>query len=430
VGAVTACGGDDDGGDDEGGGSSQTPRECEPANTFTCVGANNCRGVQICNRDGTWGSCSCGASGAGQGGSGSGVGQAGGDGGGPGVPADGGGIAGAGGEAGAGAAGDGTAGDGSAGAAGDGEAGSDAPDEGDEDCDNNADDDDDGDVDCADDDCGERICARTAPSGWDGPAVFFAGEDLPDECPNAYDDELARGGLAATAEDADCDTCSCSPSSPDCASFLTFSFGEDDDCGGVTCPASVSASCIEVTPGCLEDVTTAYLEPQIPNGVTSCSPSGQSPSLPDAEWTEEVLACAADGLDRGGCSSNSVCAPALPDDATLCILREGDHDCPDSGPYTERAVIYTDIEDDRTCSDCECDHDCDYDWQVFAIGDTTCETPQLSLSSENACAPVSPISGDIRLGVEIGGTGDCEPSGGEPSGGVSEAGAITVCCDG
>lgn len=427
--AVSGCGGDDDGGGGDsggGGGGSQGPRECEPANTFTCVGANGCRGVQACNRDGTWGTCSCGSSGGAQGG-GSGVGAPGTDGGDPGAIGDGGVVAGAGGEAGAGAAGDGSAGAGEAGDGSAGAAGSDAP-PGDEDCDNNADDDDDGDVDCADDDCDNRVCARNAPTDWDGPVVLYL-DDLPDECPNAFDDELARGGLSAAGGDAECDTCSCSASSADCATFLNFSFGYEDDCSGVVCPSSVSASCISVPPGCLSGSTTAYFEPKLPSGLDSCEPSGQTPSISDAEWQDEALACGTDGLERGGCASGSVCAPPLPDGAALCIMRSGDRECPGSGPYTERTVFYTEIEDTRTCSDCECAQDCDYTWYTFASADTTCETPLVTLDSvDGECAAVTPSGGAVRVGVDIAGNGDCAASGGEPQGSVSEAGAFTVCC--
>jgi hypothetical protein len=66
---------------------------------------------------------------------------------------------------------------------------------------------------------------------------------------------------------------------------------------------------------------------------------------------------------------------------------------------------------------------------VFAPGDTSCATPLLSLSSQDQCAAVSPSAGAIRLGVVIDGSGDCDASGGEPEGGVTESDAITVCCD-
>jgi hypothetical protein len=431
------CGGDDDGG---GGGNGNGPAmtECEPANSFSCVGSNGCEGVQICNRDGTWGSCNCGPSGQsgngpiiGQGGNGPG-GEAG-----DGEPGDGG-AAGAPGttDAGPGAAGDGAggaAGDGAGGAAGDGAGGAGSGAGGsaagdDEDCDNGEDDDGDGDVDCADEDCDERTCAREAPDGWLGPAVLFEG-DVPDDCPNAYDDELARGGLSANADDADCDTCSCSPASPDCAANLRFSVGEDDSCGGTVCETALSASCINWSPSCLDGLSTAYLETEIGSGGSGCTPSAQSPSLPDAEWDDPMLACGADGLERNGCAAGRVCAPPLPDGAALCIVRSGDRACP-SGAYSDRTVYYTDFDDNRSCSACECDQDCDYAWNVYQSTDTTCAmSPELTLVGEDQCEPVTPTSDALRIGVEIEGTGACDSSGGDPQGSVSEDGAVTVCCD-
>ena len=428
---LSACGGDDDGGgDDESSGGGNAPgTECQPSNTFKCVGARGCQGIQICNTNGTWGSCSCGGSAGQSGGSGSGAATGGrgvvdpGDGGMVGPGEVDGGLAGAGGagEAGSGAGAGGAGGDGEAGAGG-------SASSGDEDCDNNEDDDGDGDVDCADDDCDSRVCARNAPTDWDGPVVLYL-DDLPDECPKAFDDELARGGLSASGDDAECDTCSCSASSADCATFLNFSFGYADDCSGVVCPSSVSASCISVPPGCLSGSATAYFEPKLPSGLDSCEPSGQTPSISDAEWQDEALACGTGSLERGGCASGSVCAPPLPDGAALCIMRSGDRECPGSGPYTERTVFYTEIEDTRACSDCECAQDCDYTWYTFASADTTCETPLVTLSSvDEECAAVTPSGGAVRVGVDIAGNGDCAASGGEPEGSVSEAGAFTVCC--
>lgn len=433
VGAL-GCGGDDDGG---GGGGAAMPTECQPANSFSCVGSNGCSGVQICNRDGTWGSCNCGASGS-QGGSSPSTGQ-----GGRGGPSDGGdggvGTAGGASEAGAsGAAGDGSggaAGDGSAGAAeagsggegGAGAGGSSASPE-DEDCDNGEDDDLDGDVDCADDDCSDRICAREAPDGWLGPAVLFE-NDVPDDCPSDYGDELARGGLSASADDASCDTCTCSPSSPDCASNLRFSVGADDACGGTVCETALSASCVSWSPACLAGLSTAYVETKLPSGAATCSPSAQTPSLPDAEWADPMLACGSNGLERDGCAAGRLCAPPLPDGAALCIVRAGDRACP-SGAYADRTVYYTDFDDTRSCTACACDQDCAYAWHVYQSTDTSCAmSPVLTLNGENQCAPITPTADAVRIGVAIAGTGICDASGGAPQGSVIEDGAVTVCCD-
>ena len=301
------------------------------------------------------------------------------------------------------------------------------PASGDEVCDNGVDDDGDGAADCADNDCGDRTCARVAPDGWQGPAVLFAG-DVPAKCAGAYKSELARGGTAPAADPALCDTCSCTPSSPSCASFLDFSVGGTSGCGGVTCSASVSASCSPLSSPCLDGLSTGYVETRLPNGLSSCSPSSQSAELPDSTWDGAMLACGTGDLQRGGCGDNRVCAPPLPAGAALCVVRTGSHQCP-SGPYSERQLYYTGIDDTRDCSACACDHDCGYAWEIYDAGDTSCSTPLLTLNDAEQCVQVTPSAGAIRVGVDISGSGACMPTGGDATGDVAARDPVTVCCD-
>jgi len=403
--ALAGCGGD------KKGGPAAPAAECSPGTSFTCVGRNGCPGRQLCNINSTWAECACTTS------SPSGAGSSGGA------------VAGAG----AGAPDGGSTGPSTRpprGGGGDGGTPPDPnppPNSGDEICDNGIDDDGDGAADCADNDCSDRTCARQAPDGWQGPAVLFAGAP-PEACPAAYADELAHGGTAPAADPALCDACTCTPASPACASFLDFSVSATSGCGGVTCSASVSASCSALSSPCLDSQSTGYVETKVPSGLSGCTPSGQSAELPEATWDGAMLACGTGTLLRGGCGQNRVCAPALPKGAALCIVRSGDQACP-AGPYSERQVYFTGIDDSRDCSACACDHDCGYQWEIYDAADTSCASPLLTLNDAEQCVQVTPTSGTIRVGVDITGSGACTPSGGASTGDVTARDPVTVCCD-
>jgi hypothetical protein len=91
-------------------------------------------------------------------------------------------------------------------------------------------------------------------------------------------------------------------------------------------------------------------------------------------------------------------------------------------------VYFTDVDDTRDCSACQCAHDCSYTWRVFDAADTTCQTPLLTLTEPNECRAVTPATGKIRVGATIAGSGACAPSGGTASGAAQGSSPITVCC--
>jgi hypothetical protein len=133
-------------------------------------------------------------------------------------------------------------------------------------------------------------------------------------------------------------------------------------------------------------------------------------------------------LRRGGCSPGNVCAPQAPFSGPFCIVKQGDVPCP-SGPYTDRRVYFTAVDDTRKCSDCSCGSDCSYSWKIFDDADTSCaQTPLATKTSAGECVTVTPSSGKIRVGAAISGTGTCTPGGGQPTGTTSASGPVTACC--
>ena len=264
---------------------------------------------------------------------------------------------------------------------------------GSEDCDNGRDDDGDGDPDCADSDCAARACVQEAPDGWDGPVLLREGEH-PADCDGNYPDPVLSGGTAVVGGAATCSSCSCGGASSACATFLNFGSGATTDCSGVTCSASISSACAELASPCLANLTTGYLEPQLPVAPGNCAPSAQTPDVQAASWSAQMLGCApAREFAPAGCDRGELCAPsASEDDGALCVYHDGDLPCP-AGAYRDRRTYFTEWNDTRGCSECACAHDCSYSWRTYAAGDTACATPLVTLTSPDQCAAVTRSTG-------------------------------------
>jgi hypothetical protein len=104
-------------------------------------------------------------------------------------------------------------------------------------------------------------------------------------------------------------------------------------------------------------------------------------------------------------------------------------DCP-AGPYSDKRVYYTKIDDQRNCSACSCGSDCSYQWQVFADSDTSCGSgPVDSATSAGACLSAGTLSAsNVVLGMTASGSGGCTPSGGDPTGSAQAKSPYTACC--
>lgn len=296
-------------------------------------------------------------------------------------------------------------------------------------CDNGRDDDGDGDIDCADDDCSDRSCHGAAPADWSGPISMRNSDGAAPSCEGAFGERVLEAGSQPSAAGAECSTCSCSPSGSACAAFVDFSTGSEAGCGGSSCTTSVNQSCSEIMPPCLTGQSSAYLGTKLASGSGTCSPSNQTPKLPDVKWTKRAALCRGPDAQRGGCEMGRVCVAKPSKDAKLCVYREGEHDCP-AQMYTHRELYYRDVDDTRSCSACKCSGpNCSYTWSVFNAADTSCQSPIIKLTSAGQCVQVNPNADKLRVGATIEGDGACSASGGESSGGVSGSEPVTVCCE-
>jgi hypothetical protein len=398
--------------------------ECSSGTSFSCIGSVGCMGMQMCV-SGKLTACDCSRNATGGGTAGTNGGNTSGgngtSGGGGNKPADGGGTPTTPADAGSGNA----PMDGSTmttpppkDAGGNNNTGN-------EDCSNGVDDDGDGKIDCADSECGAWICAANAPTGWTGPSLLYEGDAKPPACDGSYGTIAMRGGTAASGDAAQC-TCTCSGGGS-CASFLAFASGAQGNCSDAACVANVDTSCTELSSSCLS-TATSYVQTRLPPGSTSCAAPTQSTSIGDANWAKYALACSPGSAPRrGGCDPGNVCAPPTPFAGHFCIVKQGDQACP-SGPYTDRHVYYTAIDDTRDCTACTCDQDCSYSWKIYDDADTSCATPLATKTAAGECVSVTPASGKIRVGVAMSGAGSCMQNGGTATGSVSASDPYTACC--
>ncbi|WP_437916425.1 hypothetical protein WME73_17550 [Sorangium sp. So ce302] len=334
-----------------------------------------------------------------------------------------------------------------------------------EDCANGADDDGDGQIDCADPACGDFVCTAAVPEGWSGYFALFDGEPAMDPgCPT----EFAAGppfvgNRSLSAPPASC-TCSCGPaegqacdpvdgititvadapcgSEPHCLFPLATPGWAAQVCRGpdgvfsdrLTCGPSSNAECSATTGApCAVSVSVS---PLAASG-GECAPSAVQVQRPDPRWTRLGRACAAAEPLGRGCNLGQVCAPkpAAPFEGGLCIARDGDAACP-PGPYTERRVFFTDIEDSRGCDDdCACGAPsggtCPTTVALYSdVQLHTCATQVTELPA-GSCVDLEDNPSVVgrkvtSLGAPTGGA--CRPSGGTPSGEARGASPRTFCC--
>ncbi|XXX81291.1 hypothetical protein WMF30_21255 [Sorangium sp. So ce134] len=336
-----------------------------------------------------------------------------------------------------------------------------------EDCSNGADDDGDGLVDCADPACGDFVCTAAVPEGWSGYFALFDGEPAMDPgCPAAFaEGQPFVGNRGLSAPPASC-ACSCGPpegqecgaleevqitvadapcgSAPFCewplmkieAWMPNACAGPDGVFGeGVTCAPSDECDARPEAHPCVASVSATAI--MATGG--ACAPNPVQIEREDPRWTRLGRACAADAQAGQGCNVGRVCVPKppAPFEGGLCIAKDGDNACP-PGAYTERHVLFTDIEDDRSCKDdCACGEPsmgtCPTTITLYSDDRTdTCTTRLIDLQA-GGCEDLEgnpTIVGRKAMSPGAPTGGACAPSGGTATGEARGAAPRTFCCQG
>lgn len=159
-------------------------------------------------------------------------------------------------------------------------------------------------------------------------------------------------------------------------------------------------------------------------------------SIPSPSWGKAARECLIGPLSGDGCKVGEACAPAPPDGFSLCLFLKGydpAYECPLEYPRQE--VVFTGIQDARTCEPCECGEPEGADCAVYvsAYADGACGQAIAAVT----VAPEQPACVDLLTGTALGSKGaelvldtpgSCAPSGGAAVGSLQPAGAVTLCC--
>ena len=271
----------------------------------------------------------------------------------------------------------------------------------------------------------DGVCVPKPGSGFgDSFMSLYIGSSSP-SCGSAAELLHAHNG-ELTAETA-CSACTCGAASGGSCALPNVTFYSASNCTGTPQTLSIlgNQACKNIVLSFQPYGSLKILPPAVTHG--SCSASGGELVAGPATASEQALGCALDSAPSDACGAGSACVSVPPDPFPLRVCVQGgpDADCPEGLPA--KYVLYTEVEDTRSCTACQC-----------GTASTTCRGTLSGYNSSN-CATF-----DDTLNVQDGCTnnqvwgsmkwnsglsqGTCPPSGGEVEGEVAPAGPITVCC--
>jgi hypothetical protein len=290
-------------------------------------------------------------------------------------------------------------------------------------------------------------CSPFPPDVWTGPVLLGTGGAL--GAPACPDNALADifDGHANPITDALCGACSCTPPSGACAppATITASSAACDGDGGVPTPFdppsvwdggcttndAVDAGELCTAPSCIVSLTIGPLMLT----ESGCTPVQAPSPSEDPGWSTYARGCRGDTF--GLCENLAdTCGPAAAAGFQVCVLHEGDVDCPSGSPYSMKSVFYQGYDDTLACSPCTC---------ASTVG--ACSA-RLSVYSDGACGTLlaaDPIGSlqpqciplDIQPSTALASKsldtlaytpGTCEPSGGVATGSLTPTAPFTFCC--
>ena len=287
-----------------------------------------------------------------------------------------------------------------------------------EDCANGLDDDGDQLIDCADSDCtGGGFACLLASDGWT-PVAIRAGVD--GACSGVYDTPLVAGGVGVTSAEppeCSCPTCA-SPANAGCGGS-SATFYTQQGCGGTAMPTTLAPNgCSGVGGG---PTGSIIVNPPALNGACQAVTTDVFPSDPPA-FVGAARLC--EGAELGaGCEAGLACAP--PTGATRCAVKAGDVACP--SPFL-KTKYFTDFVDGRQCN-CSCQLAGGCTGDVSFHDSNTCSDAIVSVPADGQCRSVTSVGGNPVIYAHLTATSSatCQPHA-SPSGSVSPAGPMTLCC--
>lgn len=276
-------------------------------------------------------------------------------------------------------------------------------------------------------------CVGTAED-WVGPVAINAKPVAePVSCAGDFTEvasETMFFGVPPAEHDCDCDCdvdngASCGP--------IEFAVYSNSLCFSATSlVVDIDDACVDI-PGVAADEYVALEVDILGEG---CDPDTSGTVIEQVDFLNHAIACEPSRQSSAGCEEEEVCLkiPIVPFDSTVCVLREGDHVCPDGTDYTERTVYYESLEDDRSCNACTCTlsgAECDAN-QVFVFATNNCSgAPVGSIGATEVCSdPGAQGFSSILGGGAVADPGNCAENAGSSDelGSLTPSGPTTVCC--
>lgn len=293
------------------------------------------------------------------------------------------------------------------------------------------------------DPCGDAArCFRPPGEAWDGPVAIYKGaQDGNVGCGGNFGKPLWSGVFGPKGEPVTCDKCSCNSDDRELLG-----------CTGLTLQVNGSPTCqdtnpVEIPVDPSNAGTCENLEGPQAGGVfdgsvrllpgdadARCGAAGGGVSQAPPVGVDGQVSVCGGGKDLGDCPGTEGRCVEVPDDAavaSICVIAEGDLDCP--AGYPDKHLYGQTLIDDRSCSDCVCgltDGRCSADILLWGEKDCAGQQP-LDIAEGGACAGGSNGFSSVSLGVSHlldGGTCSADPTGGQPRGGVALGDTATVCC--
>jgi hypothetical protein len=269
----------------------------------------------------------------------------------------------------------------------------------------------------------EETCTPPAPAGWSGPSVIHRGDDPPSDCPGEFPLEAFVAHDQLVADDP---ACGCS-----CGNASGFSCSTTARENGTSCIALQFAGTWPVPgDGCVSintNATAMRSDPAILNTTNASCPPQANVNIPSPYFVTTVKGCNPPRTPTR-CEDAGLCLPAAMEPyGEMCVYTEGDVACP-AGPYTERSVAYTSIEDTRECSDCTCGTPTGTCGGLVRYV-SACSGDFIGLyatTAPGACTTMNTSPSAVSYAPEP--QVSCMPSGGQAQGEANPAAPITVCC--
>jgi hypothetical protein len=281
--------------------------------------------------------------------------------------------------------------------------------------------------------CGDGMCSAIPPVGWFGPVTYAAVPpgSPPPECPA---DVLQAGPTVLRGfvdpGPAVCG-CECELSAPLSCSTCATEVAQATQCGNYYgCygggSVMVTESCTNVDFDGIIRFTSQDNYYYGGGGNPTCDET-EIEDIPPFQWEATISTCRVP-YDALVCDEG-ICVPPLPEgfENKWCMYQTGDLECP-AGPFANKELFYSNVEDTRACSNCQC-----------GTSGTTCDTVELMAFTGADCAgdPIATMTAatdcvDLVVGSVAGNfftDGGCpvtEPS--MPQGAIMPTGPYTFCC--